>query len=248
MKINSYSTKNGFELKDVDSNSKKVSMYLAKFDNLDSDGDVIRKGAFTKSLKEHGVLTESNRKIAFLRHHDWQQPIGKFIELKEDSEGLFAVAKMGRTQIAEDSFKDYEDGIIREHSIGFQYIKDKMKFVEDKSFGGKGYFEIKEVKLFEGSAVTFGANSLTNVISITKGEQRETFLSDLNANFNNTLKTLTERMESSEGVFELEMKLKYLNSQLLQLAQMESEIHSTKSEALLVNEFNWSEIINKINV
>jgi len=215
MKINSYSTKNGFELKDVDSNSKKVSMYLAKFDNLDSDGDVIRKGAFTKSLKEHGVLTESNRKIAFLRHHDWQQPIGKFIELKEDSEGLFAVAKMGRTQIAEDSFKDYEDGIIREHSIGFQYIKDKMKFVEDKSFGGKGYFEIKEVKLFEGSAVTFGANSLTNVISITKGEQRETFLSDLNANFNNTLKTLTERMESSEGVFELEMKLKYLNSQLL---------------------------------
>lgn len=248
MKLNSYSIKSGFELKDVDSTTRKVSMYLAKFDNLDSDGDIIRKGAFSKSLKEHGVLSESNRKIAFLRHHDWQQPIGKFIELKEDAEGLFAVAEMGRSSIAEDAFKDYEDGIIREHSIGFQYIKDKMKFVEDKSFGGKGYFEIKEVKLFEGSAVTFGANSLTNVISITKDEQRDTFLIDLNNNFNLTLKSLTDRIESSEGAFELEMKLKYLNSQLIQLAQMESESHSQKNEALLKNDFNWSEIINKINV
>ena len=248
MKINSYSTKSGFELKDVDKASRKVVVYLAKFDNVDSDGDVIRKGAFAKSLQEHGVDSNSNRKIAFLRHHDWQQPIGKFLELKEDDNGLYGVAEMGRTTIAEDAWKDYEDGIIREHSIGFQYIKDKMKFIEDSTMPTKGFYEVKEVKLFEGSAVTFGANSLTNVLSVTKGEERATMLNKLNLTFNDTLKTLLERRESSEGVFELEMKLKYLNSQLLQLASTESELHSVKNEPLLVAGFDWFNVINKINV
>lgn len=248
MKINSYSTKSGFELKDVDKASRKVVVYLAKFDNVDSDGDVIRKGAFAKSLQEHGVDSNSNRKIAFLRHHDWQQPIGKFLELKEDDNGLYGVAEMGRTTIAEDAWKDYEDGIIREHSIGFQYIKDKMKFIEDSTMPTKGFYEVKEVKLFEGSAVTFGANSLTNVLSVTKGEERATLLTKLNLTFNDTLKTLLERRESSEGVFELEMKLKYLNSQLLQLASTESELHSAKNEPLLVAGFDWFNVISKINV
>jgi len=249
MKTTSYSTKSGFEIKDMDSATRKVAVYLAKFDNMDSDGDVIRKGAFAKSIMEHGPQSASNRKIAFLRHHDWQQPIGKFLELSEDNNGLLAVAEMGRSSLAEDAWKDYEDGIIREHSIGFQYIKDKMSFVEDETLPMKGYYEIREVKLYEGSAVTFGANEMTNVISVMKSEERATFLNQLNLSFNNTLKSLLERRESSEGAFEYEMKLKYINSQLLQLASAESEIHSVKNEPLtIVTEFDWFNVINKINV
>lgn len=248
MKTNAYSTKSGFELKDVDKASRKVVVYLAKFDNVDSDGDVIRKGAFAKSLQEHGVDSNSNRKIAFLRHHDWQQPIGKFTELKEDNNGLYGVAEMGRTTIAEDAWKDYEDGIIREHSIGFQYIKDKMKFIEDSTMPTKGFYEVKEVKLFEGSAVTFGANSLTNVLSVTKGEDRATLIDTLNTNFNITLKTLLETLKTSDSAFELEMKLKYINAQLVQLANAESELHSVKSEPLLPMAFDWFNVVNSINV
>ena len=247
-KNSSYSTKAGFEIKDVDTAGRKVAMYLAHFDNIDSDGDVIRKGAFAKSLKEHGIDSNSNRRIAFLRHHDWQQPIGKFLELREDSNGLYGVAEMGRSQIAEDAWKDYEDGIIREHSIGFQYIKDKMKFIEDSTLDIKGYYEVKEVKLFEGSAVTFGANSLTNVLSVSKAEDRATFIDKNNIMFNDTLKALLDTTGWSERSFELEMKLKYLNSQLLQLASTESELHSAKNEPLLVAGFDWFNVISKINV
>ena len=249
MKTTAYSTKSGFEIKDMDSTTGKVSVYLAKFNNMDSDGDIIRKGAFAKSIKEHGPQSASNRKIAFLRHHDWQQPIGKFLELSEDDNGLLAVAQLGRSSLAEDAWKDYEDGIIREHSIGFQYIKDKMSFVEDDTLPMKGYWDIREVKLFEGSAVTFGANDQTNVISVMKSEERATFLNQLNLSFNNTLKSLLERRESSEGVFEYEMKLKYINSQLLQLASAESELHSVKNEPLpIVQSFDWLSVISKINV
>jgi HK97 family phage prohead protease len=249
MKTTAYSTKSGFEIKDVDKASRKVVIYLAKFDNMDSDGDIIRKGAFAKSIMEHGPQSASNRKVAFLRHHDWQKPIGKFLELSEDDNGLLGVAEMGRTTLAEDAWKDYEDGIIREHSIGFQYIKDKMAFVEDETLPMKGYYEVREVKLFEGSAVTFGANPMTNVLSVMKSEERATFLTDLNLSFNNTLKSLLERKDSSEGAFEYEMKLKYINSQLLQLASAESGNHSVKNETLpIVSGFDWSSVISKINV
>jgi HK97 family phage prohead protease len=249
MKTTSYSTKSGFEIKDMDSATRKVAVYLAKFDNMDSDGDVIRKGAFAKSILEHGPQSTSNRKIAFLRHHDWQQPIGKFLELTEDSNGLLAVAEMGRSSLAEDAWKDYEDGIIREHSIGFQYIKDKMSFVEDSSLPMKGYYEIREVKLYEGSAVTFGSNDQTNVISVMKSEERATYLDKLNQNFNTTLKSLLERKETSEGAFEYEMKLKYINSQLLQLASAESVSHSVKTEPLpIATGFDWLSVVSKINV
>ena len=75
-KIKSHS----LEIKDVDAKSRKVSMYLAHFGNIDSDQDMIVKGAFSKSLQERGVESTSNRKIAFLRHHDWKMQIGKFVE------------------------------------------------------------------------------------------------------------------------------------------------------------------------
>jgi len=63
---------------------------------------------------------------------------------------------------------DYQDGILREHSIGFNYIGDKVKFVEQSEYREDGHFDITEVKLWEGSGVTFGSNSLTPVIDAAK--------------------------------------------------------------------------------
>ena len=141
MKNNIYSQKGAFELKDMDTQKREVSLYLSKFDAMDSDFDIIRKGSFSKSLKERGPGSTSNRKIAFLRHHDWEKQIGKFLKLEEDDNGLFAVAQLGRSTDGEDAYRDYEDGIIKEHSIGFQYIKDKINFVEDKGLEPGGFYE-----------------------------------------------------------------------------------------------------------
>ena len=122
MRNNLYNTKAAAEIRDIDSVGRKVAVYLAKFDNIDSDNDMIQKGAFTKSIQERGPQSAGNRKIAFLRHHNWEMQIGKFLELNEDDNGLFAIGELGTSTQGEDAFRDYEDGIIREHSIGFQYI------------------------------------------------------------------------------------------------------------------------------
>jgi len=248
MKSNTYQTKGAAEIKDISSDKRQVAVYLAKFDNIDSDNDMIKKGAFTKSIQERGPDSPSNRKIAFLRWHDWEKPIGKFLTLEEDDFGLFAVSQLGTSQLGEDAFRDYTDGIIREHSIGFQYIQDKMKFIEDMNAPDKGYFMISELKLYEGSAVTFGANSETNVIDVIKSEDKVEKAVKISNEIDILIKGLANGKGSDERLFEMEMKLKYLNSQMLILAKSEPFVkeHSLISEPIITDvPFNWSKVISE---
>jgi len=248
MKSNNYQTKGAAEIKDISSDKRQVAVYLAKFDNIDSDNDMIKKGAFTKSIQERGPESPSNRKIAFLRWHDWEKPIGKFLTLEEDDFGLFAVSQLGTSQLGEDAFRDYTDGIIREHSIGFQYIQDKMKFIEDMNAPDKGYFMISELKLYEGSAVTFGANSETNVVDVMKSEDKVEKAVKISNEIDILIKGLANGKGSDERLFEMEMKLKYLNSQMLILAKSEPFVkeHSLITEPIITDvPFNWSKVISE---
>jgi HK97 family phage prohead protease len=249
MKQNLYNLKSGFEVKDLDIRERKVAVYLSKFDSLDSDFDIIRKGAFTKSLQERGVDSSSNRKIAFLRHHDWEKQIGKFLELKEDDYGLFAVGQLGRSTMGEDALRDYEDGIIKEHSIGFQYIKDKMNFVEDKSMKSGGFHEIKELKLYEGSAVTFGSNEFTHVVDV-KGENKSQLLERLRDDLNVCIKALSSGKGTDERLHNIEMKVKHLTAQLIVLAGKESDsiVHSLPEEPQKPEEaFKWDDVLSGLH-
>jgi HK97 family phage prohead protease len=248
MKSNTYQTKGAAEIKDISSDKRQVAVYLAKFDNIDSDNDMIKKGAFTKSIQERGPDSPSNRKIAFLRWHDWEKPIGKFLTLEEDDFGLFAVSQLGTSQLGEDAFRDYTDGIIREHSIGFQYIQDKMRWIDDANAPAQGYWMISELKLYEGSAVTFGANSETNVVDVMKSEDKVEKAVKISNEIDILIKGLANGKGSDERLFEMEMKLKYLNSQMLILAKSEPFVkeHSLITEPIITDvPFNWSKVISE---
>jgi len=248
MKSTTYQTKGAAEIKDISSNKRQVAVYLAKFDNIDSDNDMIKKGAFTKSIQERGPDSPSNRKIAFLRWHDWEKPIGKFLTLQEDDFGLFAVSQLGTSVGANDAWNDYNDGIIREHSIGFQYIQDKMRWIDDANAPAQGYWMISELKLYEGSAVTFGANSETNVVDVMKSEDKVEKAVKISNEIDILIKGLANGKGSDERLFEMEMKLKYLNSQMLILAKSEPFVkeHSPIIEPIIAQElFNWSDVISK---
>ena len=137
------------ELKDLDTTKRIVTGYLSAFGNKDHDGDIIEQGAFAKSISER------KNKIFFLNQHNWSQPHGKFNVLKEDSKGLYFESKpLLDTTYSSDLLKLYDAGVVKEHSIGFQVIVDEW----DRDTQIR---TIKEVKLFEGSNVTLGANSKT---------------------------------------------------------------------------------------
>lgn len=198
---------------DIDEGKRLVKAYASTFDVVDADRDSIKKGAFAKSIQEHGVESSSNRKIAHLRNHNWDSQIGKLVELKEDDRGLYFVSKLGTSSKGEDALRDYADGILMEHSIGFNYVQDKIKQVDDKE---GGHFEIFEVKLWEISAVTFGANYLTPVLEVQKGTG-----STLVEHLNERIQKFTDVIRNGKGTDErfltLELELKQIQQLLKSL-------------------------------
>lgn len=149
------------DVKDLDVKQGIVTGYFSAFGNVDSDGDMIVPGAFTKTLKENGPSSQKQR-ILHLYQHDTYRPLSKPHVLSEDQKGLYFETKMPQTTDAVNVLKMYEAGIITEHSIGFRTIKEQKR---------DSYNEINEVKLWEGSSVTWGANPdtpFTGFKSLTK--------------------------------------------------------------------------------
>ena len=219
--VKSISTK----IDDIDEGKRIVKGYLSSFDTLDSDSDIIRKGAFKKSIKERGVNSTSNRRIAHLRNHDWDHQIGKFLELEEDANGLYFVSQLGRSTKGEDALLDYQDGILREHSIGFNYVKGKIEEKESEEHGK--FFEITEVKLWEGSGVTFGANEFTPVLEANKSILDSEYLHKLNEDMAILIKSLKNGKGTDERLENIEIKLQQIQQKYNSLIEMKSSIKDT---------------------
>lgn len=163
------------ELKEFDEQSRKTSGFFASFDTLDSDEDVILEGAFAKSIKERGVNSNSNRKIAYLHQHNVKEPIGRLDVLEEQKKGLYYEGEVEKTPLGDIVVERFKMGIYREHSIGFQYVEKKCDWGK---FGNKEAFLCSELNLFEGSVVTFGANKNTPFTGF-KSEDPEAILKEL---------------------------------------------------------------------
>lgn len=150
------------QVKDVDIKEGIVSGYFSHFGTQDSDGDVIQKGAFTKSINESGPASSKPR-IKHLLNHNPGQPLGVITVLKEDETGLYYESKIGTHSLGKDFLKMVESGIISEHSIGFKTIAEKKQ---------DDYNLITDIKLWEGSSLTaWGANMHTPIVAMkgTKG-------------------------------------------------------------------------------
>jgi HK97 family phage prohead protease len=199
-------------MEDVDESTRTVVGYLSAFDKLDSDNDIIRQGAFSKSLQERGVESSSNRQIAHLRNHDWEHQIGKFTEIYEDNFGLKFVSKLGRSTKGNDAFLDYQDGILNEHSIGFNYVKDKISEVEDSTNPQGKFYEITEVKLWEGSGVTFGANEFTPVLDVSKSVLESDYLLKLNNEMQSLIGAIKNGKGTDDRLHNIEMRLKLIQT------------------------------------
>jgi len=83
-------------------------------------------------------------------------PLGKFTVLIEDDKGLYFEAEMDNTALGDETLIQYESGSLNQHSIGYQYVWDKIEY--DKEADA---YICKELNLWEGSVVTIGANENT---------------------------------------------------------------------------------------
>jgi uncharacterized protein len=144
-----------FEVKAISEDKRTIEGYASVFGNVDSYGDRVMPGAFLKSLKENA----SRVKVAY-QHDVWDGLVGKPLEIREDSFGLFTKSYISKTAKGDELLTLAKDGVIDEMSIGYNLVPGK--FYENE-FGG---LDLHEVKLREYSFVTWGANSLAKVTAV----------------------------------------------------------------------------------
>lgn len=152
-----------FELESADE-SGEFSGYAAVFGNKDSGGDIIEKGAFSKTIRE-----DFDRIKILSQHTDCELPIGKPLELREDDKGLFIRGKISDTAKGRDIQTLMKDGVLNELSIGY----DAVEFDYDSE---QGVRRLKEIKLWEVSIVTWAMNDhakIDEVKSLVEGLRTE---------------------------------------------------------------------------
>lgn len=141
----------------VNKSERIIEGYASTWDK-DSVDDVIKQGAFAKSIRE-GLPA---KRIKMLWQHKY--PLGMPLEMTEDSKGLYAKARVSKTRLGDEALELMSDGVVDRMSIGFTIPQGKS------ICDAKGVRIISEVKLMEFSPVTFPANenaAITAVKSLT---------------------------------------------------------------------------------
>lgn len=134
---------------------RRIEGYASIFGNVDMGDDITHKGAFSKTVKER----MPKGSIKFMRDH--HVLLGMPETLEEDSKGLLTVNRVSKTQIGDETLEMVADGTLTEMSFGFDIIKSD--FTEE---GGKEIRNIREVKLWETSVVTWGMNPDTEILGV----------------------------------------------------------------------------------
>jgi HK97 family phage prohead protease len=112
-----------FEVKETLNEEGVFAGYGAVFGNVDLGRDVIAPGSFSESLakwKAKGKLPK------MFWQHNARQPIGKWLEMNEDSYGLFCRGRLTKgVQTADEARLLMLDDALDGLSIGFDTIEDQ---------------------------------------------------------------------------------------------------------------------------
>ncbi len=227
-------------VKDVDLEKRMVSgMFNTSF-FIDSDMDMLLPGAASKSIQERGVDSKKGNKIKHLKDHDWSKNIARIDTLEErrvdfngrQLEGIYHESFYPMSSDSNDQLIKIQEGMYDSRSIGFQYVN--IELIEEgmddfEKFLGMainpevgieaGFFwVVKEIKLWEGSDVSFGANELTPTLGVKSGSKQ--ILQQKLFEKLDTAKSLMKNGNlSDEGFHRLEMEMKQIKSYICTLSE-----------------------------
>jgi HK97 family phage prohead protease len=142
-------------IKSIDERGAFVG-FASFYGNEDLDGDVVDRGAFTKTIQERPIT-----KILF--NHNPNLPIGKG-RLEDSAFGLVLHGQLNLDlPSGRDVYSNLKAGVLDALSIGYDVVKAIRE-------GGARH--LKELRLWEVSVVTFPANP-SAVVTDVKGQTAE---------------------------------------------------------------------------
>lgn len=197
----------------ADKKNSALPIIVSVMDVIDTDNEMITTGAYEKTIRERGPESARPR-IKHLWQHKTFDPIGTPLELIEQDvdipelgkrKGLFALTKFDNSTFSQDKFQQHLDGTITEFSIGFEVMN--WEKAED-TIEGKviEYTKLTEIKLWEYSSVTWGANQYTQILKSLKDGEEQAII-----DLEKRIEILRSAMKSSryndmdKDMFELEL-------------------------------------------
>jgi HK97 family phage prohead protease len=205
----------GFEVKAIGEDGA-IEGYGSVFGNKDSYGDIVAKGAFSGSIREHKA---AGSMPALLWQHRSDSPCGVWLEMREDDNGLFMRGKLAMDTVkGKEAHSLLKLGALKGLSIGFM--------TRDSDYDAKSDIRtIKDVELVETSLVTFPANTKARITGVKSSDEivtlkdaervlRDSGFSKQDAlAFVSRVKTLSSRSDSDD-MGELKASLLALQSKL----------------------------------
>lgn len=131
------------DLKTVEANGT-FSGYASRFNVADLGRDLVLPGAFRESIARRGA-----RGVKLLFQHDPAEPIGVWLELREDASGLFVRGRiLPEVERGRELLALMRAGALDGLSIGF-------RAVEGRADSKTGIRRLSKIDLWEISVVTF---------------------------------------------------------------------------------------------
>ncbi len=235
-------------VKDVDLEQRTVTGIFNSSYYIDSDLDMLLPGAASKSIQERGVGSTKGNKIKHLKDHDWSKNIARIDVLEErkveingkEIEGIYHESFYPDSTDSTDLLVKIQEGLYDARSIGFRY--DKIVFCERDATNEDyqknwdtylpmamnpevaeeyGYFwTVKEIILWEGSDVSFGANQLTPLLGVKSGS-KEIVQKQLFDKLDICKGLMKDGKLSDEGFHRLDMEMKQIKSYISTLSEQQ---------------------------
>ena len=143
-------------------NEGQFTAYASVFGNIDSYGDVVVKGAFAKDLAR---WEKSGNVIPLLFGHNMADPdlnIGYVVKAEEDEVGLKVTAQLDlENPKAKQVYRMLKGRRIDQMSFAYDVVDGAMAQKD-----GEDVYEIRDLKLYEVSVVTVGANQETEILAV----------------------------------------------------------------------------------
>lgn len=131
---------------------------LSPYGNVDGGGDVVVQGAYAKTLKDQGPTRP------MLWQHKTDMPIGE-LTLDDRIDGLWCKGQLLMSlPEAQKAYLLIKAKIVKGLSIGFESVKDSID---------NGVRNLKEIRLYEGSIVTFPMNESAMITTVKSARQKK---------------------------------------------------------------------------
>lgn len=156
-----------FEEVKVDAARGTFKGYGSTFGNIDDGDDRVVAGAFTQTLKDFKAI---NQLPAMFWMHDWKQPVGEWLDMREDKKGLpvegalwVAGNDLGQTPIEK---SEQVRNLLNSNgpkSLSIGYEAEEFEFVTEGEDSKRLVRDLKKIRLLEVSPVPYGMNAEATV-------------------------------------------------------------------------------------